>query len=199
MMAMTSLHSITGDKKYQVTDFISKLVQCSSIDALNKEEACSMMSKIVWWVGAGSAELGRPELEGATNVSSLAVPMCILSLLPMVEEVGWTRAGLREKCIEEILLHFDKDKGVVLENVTPDGCSRDGVAGRLLNPGHAIECGWFLLDLANKIGDNALVKTAIEDFIEKPLSYGWDKEFGGIFYFLDSEGLQEYPEIIKEQ
>jgi len=170
VMAMTSLHSITGDKKYQ-------------------EEACTMMSKILWWAGAGAAELGRPELEGAGNVSSLAVPMCILSLLPMVEEVGWTRAGLREKCIEEILLHFDRDKGMVLENVTPEGRLLDGVAGRLLNPGHAIECGWFLLDLANKKGDDALKKTAIDEFIEKPLNYGWDKEFGGIFYFLDSEGF----------
>lgn len=26
-------------------------------------------------------------------------------------------------------------------------------------------------------------------FVVAPLSYGWDKEFGGLFYFLDSAGF----------
>ena len=39
----------------------------------------------------------------------------------------------------------------VLETVamTP-GQEVEGVAGRLVNPGHDIECGWFLLDWARK-------------------------------------------------
>ena len=60
------------------------------------------------------------------------------------------RPGLEEKCVKEILLHLDKERKVVLENVTLEGEQLQGVAGRLMNPGHAIECGWFLLQLANR-------------------------------------------------
>ncbi len=37
-------------------------------------------------------------------------------------------------------------------------------------------------------GDTALQRTAIEQFIELPYSYGWDKEYGGLYYFLDTGG-----------
>ena len=50
-----------------------------------------MMSRVVYWAGEGAAELGRPQLDGEQVASSLAVPMCILSLIPMVERVGWVR------------------------------------------------------------------------------------------------------------
>lgn len=50
-----------------------------------------MMSRLEYWVGEGASELGRPQLAGQGVSSSLAVPMCILSLLPMVERLGWLR------------------------------------------------------------------------------------------------------------
>ncbi|KAK3102532.1 hypothetical protein FSP39_012016 [Pinctada imbricata] len=56
-------------------------------------------------------------------------------------------------------------------------------------PGHAIEAGWFLLRQAKKTGDVDLKKTALEQFMLNPLNYGWDKEYGGIYYFLDADGL----------
>ena len=55
-------------------------------------------------------------------------------------------------------------------------------------PGHAIEAGWMLLTEANLQNLPDLQNTAINDFIIAPLDVGWDKEFGGIFYFLDSKG-----------
>ena len=42
----------------------------------------------------------------------------------------------------------------MFENVAPDGSLvEDSIEGRLINPGHAIECGWFLLDYAFKTND----------------------------------------------
>ena len=98
------------------------------------------------------------------------------------------RPGLEEKCIKEILCHVDKKRKVVLENVSLEGVEVQGVAGRLMNPGHAIECGWFLLQHADKTGEKTLARTAIENFVETPLAYGWEKKFGGIMYFLDAGG-----------
>ena len=54
--------------------------------------------------------------------------------------------------------------------------------------GHSIEAGWFLLDLAIKKNKPELVQTAIQTFMITPFNYGWDKEHGGIYYFLDVDG-----------
>lgn len=54
------------------------------------------------------------------------------------------------------------------------------------NPGHALEAGWFLLQFG--AGDEELQKTAIDKFVELPYQRGWDKEHGGLFYFLDVDG-----------
>lgn len=37
-------------------------------------------------------------------------------------------------------------------------------------------------------GDKDLAQRAIDHFILAPYSYGWDEEYGGLYYFLDSEG-----------
>ena len=66
--------------------------------------------------------------------------MCLLSLLGPMSKLGWTRPGLEESCVAEILSH--QAGGPVRETVLPGGGILPGVEGRLLNPGHAIECGY---------------------------------------------------------
>jgi N-acylglucosamine 2-epimerase len=48
---------------------------------------------------------------------------------------------------------------------------------------------WFIMDLAVRKNDSVLVHKA-KDIMLHMLQLGWDKEFGGIFYFLDCKG---YP------
>ena len=59
--------------------------------------------------------------------------------------------------------------------------------GRIVNPGHDIECSWFLMDYANETGDAELHKKAINVF-DMAFNMGWDKEYGGILYFMDCLG-----------
>lgn len=54
--------------------------------------------------------------------------------------------------------------------------------------GHALEAGWFLLQYAQAKGDAQLQKIAVDKFIEVPFHTGWDKQHGGLFYFLDVDG-----------
>ena len=116
-----------------------------------RNEAIEMMEKILHWTGEGSSELGRPELSGAEPVSSLAVPMCVLSLVTMMKDLGWSRPRLEQECIKEILSHAVRGGDMVLETVSKEGGEEvGGVAGRMVNPGHVIECGWFLLDWAKR-------------------------------------------------
>jgi N-acylglucosamine 2-epimerase len=63
----------------------------------------------------------------------------------------------------------------------------DCMDGRLLNPGHAIEAMWFIMDLGKRLGDQALIDKAV-DIALKEVEYGWDHQYGGIFYFMDRLG-----------
>jgi N-acylglucosamine 2-epimerase len=76
---------------------------------------------------------------------------------------------------------------LLFENVAPDGSHVDCYEGRLLNPGHGIEAMWFIMDIAERRGDRALVRQAV-DVVLSILEYAWDDEYGGIYYFMDSEG-----------
>ena len=98
--------------------------------------------------------------------------------------------GTIEKCIHEVMeVFYDKKLGLILENVSPDGSFSDSFEGRLLNPGHAIEAMWFIMDLSVRLKRPELAQKAVK-IILLTLHNGWDKEFGGIFYFLDCKG---YP------
>lgn len=54
--------------------------------------------------------------------------------------------------------------------------------------GHALEAGWFLLQLSAQQQDSELQRTAINKFVELPFQSGWDNGHGGLFYFLDVDG-----------
>ena len=95
-----------------------------------------------------------------------------------------------EQCIKEVMeVFYQEESGLILENVHPDGSFSDSFEGRLLNPGHAIEAMWFVMDLSVRLKRPELTNKAVK-IVLNTLKCGWDQEFGGIFYFLDCKG---YP------
>ena len=58
---------------------------------------------------------------------------------------------------------------------------------RVLNPGHAIEAMWFIMDLGVRLKNQELIEKAAKIAVQM-VEYGWDKQYGGIFYFLDRDG-----------
>ena len=93
-----------------------------------------------------------------------------------------------QKCIHEVMeVFYLEEKGLIVENVQPNGQFSDTFDGRLLNPGHAIEAMWFIMDLAVRKNDHKLIKKATAITLNT-LEYGWDSQYGGIFYFLDIKG-----------
>ena len=48
---------------------------------------------------------------------------------------------------------YHSEFGLILENVHEDGSFSDSFEGRLLNPGHAIEAMWFIMDLGKRTND----------------------------------------------
>jgi len=94
-----------------------------------------------------------------------------------------------EQSINEIRSDFLKpDYKALFECVAPDGSIIDHIDGRVLNPGHAIEAAWFILEeAAHRNNDRELIElgTTILDWMWQ---WGWDEQFGGILYFCDAMG-----------
>ncbi len=127
---------------------------------------------------------------GTRPLKGFSLPMILCNLSLELEHL--LEPELVEKtidtCIHEVMeVFYQPDLGLILENVQPDGSFSDSFEGRLLNPGHAIEAMWFIMDLAVRKNDKALVDKAVKIVLET-VDYGWDEKFGGIFYFLDIKG-----------
>lgn len=127
---------------------------------------------------------------GTRSLKNFSLPMILCNLALELEHI------LGKEKVDEFIptvLHevmnvfYNPELGVVLENVYEDGSFCDSYEGRVLNPGHAIEAMWFIMDLGKRLGDDALIEKACNIMLQT-LEYGWDKKYGGIFYFLDVKG-----------
>ncbi len=100
-----------------------------------------------------------------------------------------------ERCLLEIETYFvDHELRVVLETVTAEGqVLPDHFDSRLLNPGHAIEAAWFIMEEGRHRGDSNLIERGCR-MLEYSWERGWDVEHGGLFYFRDLRNMpvQEY-------
>ncbi len=90
------------------------------------------------------------------------------------------------RAVGTVLEKFWSDEHQVLfENVNPDGTfDLTSCEGRFINPGHGLESMWFVMNYAERIGDQAMIRKAA-DIVKALLSFGKDKEYGGIYYFMD--------------
>ena len=92
-----------------------------------------------------------------------------------------------DRAIEEIRRDFLKPRlKALMECVGPKGELYDHLDGRMLNPGHAIECAWFILHEARIREDGAplLQKLGLQ-ILDWMWARGWDQQHGGILYFRD--------------
>jgi N-acylglucosamine 2-epimerase len=129
---------------------------------------------------------------GTRQLKGFSLPMILSNLSGLIAHLleEETVDRIASDCIHEVMDVFYSDEyGLILENVAPDGSFSDSFEGRLLNPGHAIEAMWFMMDLAEQRGDRNLAARAV-DITLRTLEKGWDGQYGGIFYFLDVKG---YP------
>ena len=169
-MAMGKMHHITGEKKYKIVvdETLKKIIQRAA------------KPKNRW-------DKSYPDTRPLKN---FALPMILCNLfnelgdlVPEEEKEQRTHA-----CVNEIFnLFWDQERGVILENISPDGSFSDTFDGRLINPGHGLEAMWFIMDLGAQLDR----KDWIDRSVEMALSIvenGWDNEHGGIFYFLDAQG-----------
>jgi len=89
--------------------------------------------------------------------------------------------------------HWQPDLGVLLESIGADGrpCL-DITEGRLVNPGHAIETAWMLMELASDRDDRELLEGAI-DITLRSMERCWDWQYGGMRYLFNCDGSPTFP------
>jgi N-acylglucosamine 2-epimerase len=141
-------------------------------------------------------ELLEPKFTDVRPGKSIGVPMILLNVAQQLREtIGLDGAeSLIDALIAEIRDNFIKaDIECVMEQVALDGSIIEHFDGLTLNPGHAIECAWFILHEAHFRDDDTLVKLGCR-MLDWMWKRGWDREYGGLFYFVHLHGgpVQEY-------
>ena len=127
---------------------------------------------------------------GTRSLKNFALPMILCNLSLEIEHL-LDKQFLQdtiEKCIHEVMeVFYRPELGLVVENLTSANELSDTFEGRVLNPGHAIEAMWFIMDLGERLNNRELIRKASEIAV-RMVEYGWDQKYGGIFYFLDRNG-----------
>ena len=129
---------------------------------------------------------------GTRPMKDFALPMIICNMALEVEDIiddpSLIEAAIDRSVHEIVDVFWKPELGVILENLAPDGSMVDCFEGRKVNPGHDLEAMWFLMNIGIRRNDKALIDKAVEIALSV-ISYGWDKEYGGIFYFMDRRGF----------
>lgn len=186
-----------GQRLYQPWGLFS---ECFAIIALSRygqasgeAEAIAQAQQLFW----STLELShRSDLDSLSYpeippVALHAVPMQLLSIAQELRQAQPDPAyeQVIDEMLERILRHHaHPEERAVFENVSLDGSLLDSPEGRVLLPGHALESAWFVLEEARHRQDQALVEGA-SAMIEWSLERGWDEQYGGLLYFVDSQGL----------
>lgn len=132
---------------------------------------------------------------GTRPMKDFALPMIICNMALEVEDIVNDPELLEktiDECLHEVLdVFYQPELGCMVENVSSIDNSRlDCFEGREINPGHDLEALWFMMNLGIRRNDKALIEKCVEIALSV-IERGWDKEFGGIFYFLDSKGAPQ--------
>jgi N-acylglucosamine 2-epimerase len=129
-------------------------------------------------------------VQGTRSLKGLSLPMILSNLVLEIEHVlpGEVVESTIRNCVDNVMGNFyHPESGLMLENITDDGAYSDSFEGRMIMPGHSLESMWFLMDIAVKQNDQELIRKAV-DISLNLIEYGWDRQYGGIFYVLDIKG-----------
>ena len=132
---------------------------------------------------------------GTRPMKDFALPMIICNMALEIEDILEDKSVLEQTidtCLHEVFdVFYQPELGCMLENVSSvDGTPVDCFEGREINPGHDLEALWFMMNLGVRRGDKALIEKCVEIAL-LVIERGWDKEFGGIYYFLDAKGVPQ--------
>lgn len=99
--------------------------------------------------------------------------------------------ALLDEMIETVWKFCHPEYQLIFERIGVDGSfDLDSQDGRFVNPGHALEGMWFIMETARNGKRPGDLQRAL-DLCRTTLPFGWDKDQGGIRYFCD---IQNRPQ-----
>ena len=127
------------------------------------------------------------------RTKSLAEPMILLNVTSVLRDANPERKAyydeVTDKLITDIKRFYKPEYHAMFETLSiDDQVISESATCRVINPGHDMECSWFLLEEAKRRGDAELVDLARTIF-DNAFELGWDERYGGIYYFKDVMGL----------
>ena len=164
--------------------------------------------ELIWQLNRGlitdPTGMGPKTIPETRTGRALADPMIYLNISSVLRRVDPENEALynerSEICVHDILAyHRKKDMHCTLESVGLSGEFMEEITdGRFVNPGHDIECSWFMMEYANITGKKDVHEEA-RGIFDDALEAGWDHEYGGLLYFIDCKGLppQAYEHDMK--
>ena len=176
-MANAEYYGVTGEKVY-----------------LERAKKAYNVYWDLWHGGVDPTGLGSKTISETRSGRAFGYPMIYLNMTLVMLRVDPENKDLylerAKACVEDIFkYHVKDDLKCLLENVGVNGeANLEYTDGRIVNPGHDIEGVWFLLEYAKVVGDNSLIEKC-EKVFNNAFNAGWDKEYGGLLYFVDALGL----------
>ncbi len=173
-MSMAEYGALVGDK-----DAVEKASKCYDLMVQLYRDPASDPFKIT---PKGYAET-RAE-------RASAVPMVLISTGQVLRRCYPEKAEYYTEIVRGVIndifkYHYKPEMKCVLETVGMNGEFIDTPAGRCINPGHSCENSWFIMCEALYSDDKEMLQKAL-NLLDWHFERGWDKENGGIYYFMDA-------------
>ena len=171
----------------------AKLYKITGKDLYAAAAREAMQNYITRAESGNSALQWNKSLAGKTPYLSLGHYMMMANLgLIMNDCLGGNEfSGAMDTAVDMVLNKFySPEFGLVFENM-PENSDKPDLSssiGRQMNPGHVLEAMWFLLSYLENVPGSEKKIDGICRIIRNTLDFGWDKDFGGIFYFMDALG-----------
>lgn len=128
--------------------------------------------------------------EGMTrNLKFFNKPMILLNVSSVMADCDPERGrdydALGRALVADIREFYREEYHGTLEALNADGSPvLESATCRVCNPGHDMECAWFLLEYGQRAKDDAACRLAVRMF-DDAYDMGYDTEYGGILYLCD--------------
>lgn len=155
------------------------------------EQALLLYGRMMSYLGRGEIRSEPYPVRPGYSPHSKSMILCNVCCVARdaLRSFGHARAAefeqAAQKYMREVVYDFyDPASGLIREMIGPRE-EGDSALARHFTPGHTNECMWFCMDAAEE-DENALER--IYGIVGSNLAAGWDREYGGVFRFLDREG-----------
>jgi len=91
--------------------------------------------------------------------------------------------------MKQIMDYFVHEDDLLTELLSVDGSANDTLLARQIAPGHSIECMWFVMQEAQRLGMSETIEKAAK-VVKKAFEIGWDRKYGGLYRYVDRDGGQ---------